>query len=204
MYVDKADKEETHKVGEEKELALFFLDIRNFTPFMEASLPFDVIHIIRRLFMLFQKAIKAHNGEIIETAGDGLYAAFGFDTTIKQAAGSAYNASVLILQELKRFNDQYLQPFFFHTLNVGIGIHEGKVITGSIVINKRSQLTVMGLPVNIAARLQAATRVLNNNFIASSYCYSLIQNKPAFPILRISLKGITEDQQIYLLGTSFD
>ena len=133
-----------------------------------------------------------------------MYAAFGFDTTIKQAAGSAYNAGVLILQELKRFNDQYLQPFFFHTLNVGIGIHAGKVITGSIEINKRSQLTVMGLPVNIAARLQAATRRLNNNFIASSYCYSLIQNKPSSPILSISLKGITEDQQIYLLGASFD
>ena len=43
------------EVGEEKDLALFFLDIRNFTPFMQKNLPFDVIHMIRRLFNILKK-----------------------------------------------------------------------------------------------------------------------------------------------------
>ena len=203
LYVHKTDKEETQQIGEEKELAMFFLDIRNFTPLMEASLPFDVIHIISRLYLLFEKVIKGFKGEIIETSGDELYAVFGFDTTLEDAATNAYHAAINILKELRNLNNEYLNPYFSHHINVGIGIHAGKVIMGSIEVNKRDQLKVMGLPVNIASRLQAATRELNNNFIVSAYCYSLIKNKPTGEKVIISLKGISEKQEAYLLGESF-
>ena len=203
LYVHPADKEFANQIGEEKELALFFLDIRNFTPFIEASLPFDVIHIINRIFLLFEKVIKAHKGEMIETAGDGFYAVFGFDTSLEDAATNAYHAAINIFKELKHLNSDYFEPYFFYSLNVGIGIHAGKVITGSIEINKKDQLIVMGLPVNIASRLQAATRELNNNLIASAYSYSLIKNKPVASEVTISLKGISEEHRVYLLGTPF-
>jgi len=203
MYVHKADREGTHKIGEEKELALFFLDIRHFTPFMETLLPFDVIHVTRRLFLIFQKAINANNGKIIETAGDGLYAVFGLETAVEDGATDAYNAGITILKELHCFNNEYLKPHFLHSLYVGIGVHAGRVITGSIEVNKVDQMTVMGLPVNIASRLQAATRELNNNFIASAYAYSLIKNKPQAESVCILLKGISEEQIVYLLGSAF-
>ena len=203
MYVQ-ADRDGTHKIGHEKELALFFLDIRNFTPFVETLLPFDVIHVTRRLFLLFEKVIKVNHGRIIETAGDGLYAAFGFEDSLKDAAKEAYHSGEVILKELEKFNKEYLEKYFLHSLSVGIGIHAGKVITGSIEINRRDQMTVMGLPVNIASRLQAATRELNNNFIASAYFYSLLENKPAGVADHIFLKGISEEQEVYLLGTAFE
>ena len=203
LYVHKKDDEDRHQIGTEKELALLFLDIREFTPFMEKSMPFDVIHIINRLYLLFEKVIKRFNGEIIETAGDGLYAAFGFDTTLEDAATDAYHAATNIFKELRNLNKDYLSPYFSHSVNIGIGIHAGKVIMGSIEINKNDQLKIMGLPVNIASRLQAATRELNNNFIVSDYCYSLIKCAPAGEKVRISLKGISEGQEAYLLGGPF-
>jgi adenylate cyclase len=203
LYVHKTDEEGTQKIGEEKKLALFFLDIRNFTPFMEKSLPFDVIHIISRLYLLFEKVIKRYNGEIIETAGDGLYAVFGFDTTLEDAATYAYYAATNIFKELQNFNKDYLNPYFSHSINIGIGIHAGRVIMGSIELNKRDQLKVMGLPVNIASRLQDATRELDNNFVVSAYFYSLMKNKPVADKVKISLKGISEEQDVYLLGAPF-
>ena len=203
LYVHKTSDEEALQIGKEKELALFFLDIRDFTPFMEKSLPFDVIHIINRLYLLFEKVIKRFKGEIIETAGDGLYAVFGFDTTLEDAATNAYHTATNILKELRGFNKDYLVPYFAHSVNVGIGIHAGRVIMGSIKLNKRDQLRVMGLPVNIAARLQAATRELNNNFIVSAYCYSLIKCEPAVTKVKISLKGISDEQDVCLLGAPF-
>ena len=203
LYVHKIDDEERHQIGEEKELALFFLDIRNFTPLMEASLPFDVIHIISRLYLLFEKVIKKFNGEIIETAGDGLYVAFGFDTTLEDAATNAYHAATNLFKELRNFNKDYLEPYFSHSVNVGIGIHAGRVIMGSIALNKKEQLKVMGLPANIASRLQDATRELNNNFIVSAYCYSLIKCEPVAEKVTISLKGISGGQEVYLLGERF-
>lgn len=203
LYVHKIDEEETQKIGEEKELALFFLDIRDFTPFMETSLPFDVIHIISRLYLLFEKVVKRFNGEIIETAGDGFYAVFGFYTTLEEAATNAYHTATNIFKELRDFNNDYLNPYFSHSVNIGIGIHAGKVIMGSIEVNKRDQLKVMGLPVNIASRLQDATRELNNNFIVSAYFYSLMKNKPVADKVKIALKGISEEQEAYLLGAPF-
>jgi adenylate cyclase len=203
LYVHKIDGEDRQQIGIEKELALMFLDIREFTPFMEKSMPFDVIHIINRLYLLFEKVIKRFKGAIIETAGDGLYAAFGFDTSVIDAATNAYRAATNIFKELQNFNKDYLEPYFSHSVNVGIGLHAGKVIMGSIEVNKRDQLKIMGLPVNIAARLQAATRELNNNFIVSAYCYSFIKCAPVAEKVRISLKGISDGQEVYLLGGPF-
>jgi adenylate cyclase len=84
-------------MGKQRKLALFFIDIRNFTPFVESHLPFDVIHIMRRIFMLFQNAIEKYQGRIIDTAGDGLYAVFGLETNIQEAAEAAVLAGIQIL-----------------------------------------------------------------------------------------------------------
>ena len=56
-------------LGDEKELALLFLDIRNFTSFMEQRAPYDVIYVIRKLFVLFNDSIREAGGRIIETMG---------------------------------------------------------------------------------------------------------------------------------------
>ncbi|HEV2830973.1 MAG TPA: adenylate/guanylate cyclase domain-containing protein, partial [Hanamia sp.] len=155
------------EVGEERELALFFLDIRNFTPFMESHLPFDVIHIVRRLFQIFKNDIETHNGKIIETAGDGLYAVFGTDRKLKDAINSGVTAGYQILNDLKIFNENYAVNYFNHQFEVGIGLHAGHVIVGNIGLGISNNLTVMGLPVNIASRLQSATKEVNNSFIIS-------------------------------------
>ena len=133
-------------------------------------MPFDVIHIINRLYLLFEKVIKRFKGAIIETAGDGLYAAFGFDTSVIDAATNAYRAATNIFKELQNFNKDYLNPYFSHSINIGIGIHAGRVIMGSIV---------------------------------SAYCYSFIKCAPVAEKVRISLKGISDGQEVYLLGGPF-
>jgi adenylate cyclase len=71
LYIKEDTTSDLQNIGEERDLALFFLDIRDFTLFMETSLAFDVIHVIRRLFTMFRKCIDKHHGRIIETSGDG-------------------------------------------------------------------------------------------------------------------------------------
>ena len=100
LYLDQSLQEDLQNTGHERELALFFLDIRNFTPFMERYLPFDVIHVVRRLFALFRRCIEKYHGQIIETAGDGFYAVFGFEADVQQAANQAFSAAQSILSEL--------------------------------------------------------------------------------------------------------
>ena len=118
-------------LGEEKHLALFFLDIRNFTPFVEMYLPFDVIYLVRKLFDIFHQVITENKGEILETAGDSVYAIFGYETSIKEAADAAITAGFRIHKELETLNKTY-GKLFMKEFQVGIGIHSGKVIVGEL------------------------------------------------------------------------
>lgn len=204
LYIDDNGDELAPEIGKEQQLALFFLDIRNFTPFIEAYLPFDVIHIMRRLFTFFRRCIECCDGSIIETAGDGFYAVFGLNHNDLAAATShAVQAGFSILEEIERFNKQYLEVHFNHQFEIGIGVHVGKVIVGNIGIGINDHLSVMGLPVNIASRLQAATRKLNNTFIVSDDVVRLLAEKPQSETTTIRLKGLTGNFKVHLLGKPF-
>lgn len=203
MYLDTDLQEDLQHTGQEEELALFFLDIREFTPFMERFLPFDVIHVVRRLFVLFRKAIEAHGGRIIETAGDGFYAVFGLQGTLAEAANQAYAAAKTILADLKDFNTQYAEKHFFHHFQVGIGLHASKTIVGNIGIGVNNNLTVMGLPVNIASRLQSATKKLNNSLVVSKQVYDLLSPKSECQQIQAELKGLTGTYSLFMCGDPY-
>ena len=188
----------------EKEMVLMFLDIRNFTPFSASFPPFDIVHILKKMFIIFETTINAYGGLIIETAGDGLYAVFGMNSKLRTAAGSAVAACEKILQRIKKFNEQYLSVHFNYTLEIGIGLHAGIVIVGNISINKTSHLIVTGYPVNIASRIQTATRELNNNFLISEYIASLLFDCSINKIAKmIHAKGVVEDIKVFSLGTKY-
>ena len=203
IYIDEEPSDDLMHTGHERELALFFLDIRDFTPFLEANLPFDVIHIMRRMFALFRKNIEAHGGRIIETAGDGFYAVFGFETAIATACDNALAAAHSILKDLAEFNGLYVQKHFFHQFEVGIGIHAGTSIVGNIGIGVNNNLTVMGLPVNIASRIQAVTRACNNSLIVSDVFFNHLPQKPQSQPIDTKLKGLKEEFRLHLCGTPF-
>jgi adenylate cyclase len=203
LYIDEDTQSDLQNIGEEKELALLFLDIKNFTPFIENYLAFDVIHVMRRLFGLFRKCIELNAGQIIETAGDGLYAVFGFKEDVTTAVNNASKAGHSILEELDKFNEQYLEKYFNHFFQVGIGLHAGNVIVGNVGIGVNNNLTVMGLPVNVASRLQAATRELNNSFVVSKDVYDLLEDPPASDAINLDLKGIKYHLPVYLVGRAF-
>jgi adenylate cyclase len=188
----------------EKELALFFLDIRNFTPLIEKYQASDVIHIVKKLFSTFQNIIRVHHGRIIETSGDGFYAAFGFDRDVKEAVNSAVNAGIAILETLEDLNTESFEKNLRQRIEVGIGVHVGKVATGTLPVGSKDHFVVMGYPVNIASRLQAATKDLNNNFIVSSAVFNVLKNPmPNSAAVKVNLKGVTSPCELHLIGKSY-
>lgn len=204
IYKPEEDTEFIHGIGQEKELALFFLDIRNFTPFIEQHLPFDVIHIIRRLTKLFSDTIEANGGKIIEFMGDGFYALFGLKDEINAAVNSAVKAGCEIISKLEEMNKTYIKEYFDIIIEVGIGLHAGRVIIGDRNAGEIHVLSAMGFPVNIASRLEASTKELNNNFIVSEYVYQMLNNKSEPKEQRqIALKGVSDPFNVRLMGKKF-
>jgi len=190
-------------LGEERELALLFLDIRNFTSAMELRSSYEVIYMIRKLFVLFNHSITEAGGQIIETSGDSIYAVFGLDSTLKKAAQSAVDAAYALLHDVEIFNSAYAQPYFNLSYEIGIGVHQGKVVVGQYDLVSKEQMTVMGLPVNIASRLQGETKELNNSLIVSESVYYLLTEPKEAEVRSVTLKGISTPMNVMLLGNHF-
>jgi len=194
----------TQETETEKEMALFFLDIRDFTPLTEKHEAFDVIHIVKKLFSTFQNIIRIYHGRIIETSGDGFYAAFGFDRKVTQAVNAAVQAGMAILETLENLNAQSFEKNLHQRIDVGIGVHVGKVATGNLQLGSKDHLVVMGYAVNVASRLQSATKELNNNFIVSSAVYRMLNNQHAGNVpVSVNLKGVTGSCEVHLIGKSY-
>lgn len=189
---------------QERELAILFLDIRNFTGLMESQPGQTVIQVVRRLFTAFSQIVKNFEGRVVEVAGDSLYAVFGLQTDLHAAANNAYHAAKTMFQTINLFNEGYAEPYFGAPLEVGIGLHTGKAFVGEFGPEAPARLSVMGLPVNIAARLQAKTKELNNDLLISEEAYRLIDGQGTpFALQTVNLQGITYGQQIRLAGKPY-
>ncbi|MEK6712349.1 MAG: adenylate/guanylate cyclase domain-containing protein [Nitrospinota bacterium] len=204
MFLARGRSQPGRSLGEERELALLFLDIRNFTPFVETYLPFDVIHILARFHALVRGVIEGNGGRILGVAGDGVYAVFGLETNLAEAAASAVRAGRRILEEVETFSDDYLETYFGLRLAVGMGLHAGAVVCGDVGAGENGAFTAIGFSVNVAARLEAATKEVNNSFLVSEVVYRLLADPPpAVSSCQIELKGVTEPCRVFLLGRPY-
>ena len=204
LYVGATAASFTENIGIEKEVVIFFIDIRSFTHFVATHLPFDIIHIMRKLFNCFHVVIERNNGKIIETMGDGLYAVFGLDTDINQSADAAIRSGYEILKNLEQLNDDYFSKNFGERIEIGIGAHAGTVVTGNIRLGNQKHLLAMGYPVNVASRLQNATKELNNNFIVSSETLKLAGMPLSdYPPRIVNLRGVAEPINVHSIGKPY-
>lgn len=191
-------------LGEEKYLVMFFIDLRNFTVFIQKYLPFDIIYIMRKLFELFTTCIKKYNGQVIETAGDQLFAVFGCENTIRESADAAIRVGQEILDQLKTFNSLYSKIYLNEEFGVGIGVHGGKVIVGKLGISGDIKTSVMGLGVNIASRIQEATKELNNSFLVSDEVVRQSSFIGRFETNTINLRGVAMPIVVHKVGFEYN
>ena len=188
---------------QEQELAILFLDIRNFTGLMESQPDGSVIQVVHRLFTAFNQVVKNFQGKVVEIAGDSLYAVFGLQTDLREAVNNAYQAAKVMFYNVNLFNEAYAVPYYGNPLEIGVGLHAGKVFVGEFGLDSPA-LSVMGLPVNIAARLQAKTKEVDNDMLISEdACQLLNEDSNAFALQTVNLQGISHSQQVRLAGKPY-
>ncbi|TSJ44146.1 adenylate/guanylate cyclase domain-containing protein [Mucilaginibacter corticis] len=189
----------------EQDLAILFLDIRNFTGLMEQQPEQTVIEVVRRLFTAFNQVIKKFEGKVVEIAGDSMYAVFGLQAGLKESVNNAYQAAKVMLRTVTLFNEAHDVPFDGGPLEIGVGLHAGRVFVGEFGLDNAPQLSVMGLPVNIASRLQAKTKELNNDLILSEDAWQLLTGEHGvMQHQTVKLQGISHHQQVRLAGKPYN
>jgi adenylate cyclase len=153
-------------IGEERFVTIMFVDIRGFTPFAESLLPYDVVHALNRYYDEVGRVIAEHDGRIDNYMGDGLLAVFGLDATPASASRAVATARG-VLAAVERLKP-YFMTVYGRSFDIGIGIHHGEVIVGDVGAAGHRRLTVVGDAVNLAARIEAATKTVGARVLISA------------------------------------
>ncbi|MDX2231745.1 MAG: adenylate/guanylate cyclase domain-containing protein [Leptolyngbyaceae cyanobacterium bins.349] len=162
-------------MGQEKELAILFADIRGFTTFSENLPPYDVIYVLNRYFQRMARVINHYGGTINAYMGDGLMALFGVEHS-ERVAERAVRAGVEMLAAVNDMNPS-LEMLYQRQLRIGIGIHCGNTVVGSIGDPANPKVTAIGDAVNLASRIESANKSLGTTFLISEAVYQEVKNQ---------------------------
>jgi adenylate cyclase len=153
--------------GVQREVTILFADLRDFTPWVEASPPAEVVADLNAYFTEMDAAIRAHGGLVLQFIGDEIEAVFGAPLDIPGQADAAVAAAREMSRRLEVWNVARLaagkQP-----LRHGIGIHTGTVIAGNIGSSERLSYALVGDAVNVASRIQALNKEFGTEMLVSS------------------------------------
>ena len=156
--------------GMERELAVMFVDVRGFSRISEGSLPYDVVYILNSLFDEVGAAIEGSNGYIDKFMGDGIMALFGLARPPGEACKDALRGGLAAHAAAARAS-LALEQHLTEPIRIGVGIHTGQAVVGRVGKTSDqvapSRLTAIGDTVNIAARLESATKELACGLVVS-------------------------------------
>ena len=155
-----------HIYGEEREVAVLFADMRDFTAMAENRLPYDVVFILNRYFAAMGTAVEEAGGRVDKFIGDGIMAVFGLETGVEAGCGNAIQAARRMAERLVEVNSA-LAHELDRPLRIGIGIHSGSVIVGKMGYGRATAETAIGDTVNTASRLEALTKDLRAQLVVS-------------------------------------
>ncbi|MFN0316291.1 MAG: adenylate/guanylate cyclase domain-containing protein [Burkholderiales bacterium] len=137
---------------------VMFADIRGFTSLVESQTPEDTIELLNTFYALMFEAISSHGGVVNQMIGDGLMAIFGAPLALAGHCGCAVRAAREMTEMIALFNlerEAANKP----AIAIGIGIATGDMVAGYTGTQQRATYTCIGDTVNLAARLEAHTKV---------------------------------------------
>lgn len=154
------DSFEATNAGEQRKVAILMADIRGFTAITEQNEPDKIINFLNNYFTRMGKIIEKHGGTIDKFMGDEIMAIFGVPESYKYNAERAANAALEMIEELKEIDTSELKmPENISSLRIGIGIHYGLPIAGTIGSEDKKEYTVIGDDVNLASRIEDLTKL---------------------------------------------
>lgn len=161
-----------------REMIIMFADIRNFTTLCETIPANETFSILNEYLTSVTTAIHDNGGVIDKFMGDGIMAIFPNDADL------ALRAAVQMQQAVVKFNQERKikkEP----TIHIGIGLHIGTVILGTVGTDNRLSTTVLGDPVNLAARLESHTKINKTNILVSGELEAKLKNPHNFNLREV-------------------
>lgn len=183
--------------GQDKDLTVFFSDIRGFTTLSESMPPQELVQLLNRYLTAMTDIILDTEGTLDKYEGDAIMCFWGAPLPQEDHAYRACCSAVRQMAALKELNAQ-LPPE--KQINIGIGINSGIMTVGNMGSTQRMDYTLIGDNVNLGARLEGTNKQYRTNIIISEYTYGLVKDKViARELDNIRVKGKNKPVLIYEL-----
>jgi adenylate cyclase len=183
--------------GQVREATILFADLRDFTTWVEASDPRDVVRDLNSYFTEMETAIRGQGGLVLQYIGDEIEAVFGAPVDKPDHAAAAVRAALEMRRRLAAWNAARAQAGK-PTLRHGIGVHTGTVVAGNIGSSERLSYALVGDPVNLASRIQGLTKELAADVLVSGATRARMGDEVALrPLPAVKVKGRVAEVEVY-------
>jgi PAS domain S-box-containing protein len=177
----------------QKEMTIMFCDIRSFTTLSENMTPKQNFNFINSYLKRVGPVIRNYNGFIDKYIGDAVMALF------PETAEDALNAAIEMQRQVAIYNT-HRQKSGYPSISIGIGLHTGILMLGTVGEAQRMETTVISDAVNLAARLEGLTKLYGANIIVSEPTMRLIHDSGKYGdrfLGRVRVKGKKEAVSIF-------
>ena len=198
QVVDEIAKDGTYELrlgGENRDVAVLFVDIRGFTPLSESLEPEQVVDILNGYLALTTNSIFRHGGTLDKFIGDATMAVFNAPFDTEDYVYKAILAAWDIVQGGNKIEEEYFKRYGKH-VGFGVGVNCGPAVVGNIGCDFRMDYTAIGDTVNTAARLEA--NAPRGMVYISQDVYERVQDRiTAEEVGEIPLKGKSKGVFVY-------
>lgn len=202
QFLDKIAKDGIASIkagnAEQGSVTVLFADIRSFTSLAEEMRPDEVFTMLNEYLSYVEPPIRAHNGYVDKYMGDGIMALFE-DGNEKNGASNAVHASLDMFAALESYNEMRKRDGK-KELKMGIGLHSGNVIIGTVGGNERMDSTAIGDAVNLASRVEGMTKMYGVGLLISGQTLNLLEDRNDFYFRfadTVTAKGKNEAVEIW-------
>ena len=183
--------------GKHVDASAMFCDIRSFTTIAEACEPAETIELLNDYYTLMMDAIQAEGGIVNQMVGDGLMAIFGAPVPRDDHRERAVAAARRMIELIRLFNEEQAAQDKVR-IAIGVGIASGRVIAGYTGTHRRATYTCVGDTVNVAARLESHTKILNRPILIDENTQQGLGNGIVVePHGELEMKGKTAPVKVY-------
>ncbi len=194
--VDRLLATATELPSEIRRVCVLFLDIRGFTAQTRLRAAPETVALLNDFFAEMVGIVDHHNGIVNKFLGDGFLALFGAPFDDPSAAEDAVVSGLAMLDAIDRWNA--VRPA--QVLRVGIGIHIGDAVTGTVGSPQRKEYTVIGDTVNLAARLEQLTKEVGARLLVSDAMSDVARRNGGKDLGPIEIRGYDEKVRVWQLA----
>lgn len=162
--------------GQNKDVVVFFSDIRGFTAFSEKRSPEEVVAMLNEYFAVMVGIINKHGGVVDKFIGDAIMAIWGAPKGSDRDPHNALRACIEMRRGLNELNEKRIARGE-NPLMIGMGLHAGKAISGTIGSDERMEYTVIGNTVNTASRIEASTKAFGADLLVTDDVIAHVGNE---------------------------